>query len=272
MITQDTLPKLLYPVAGWLADVKFGRYRVIKASMTLMWIGSVILLAALIVQYSVTYLDGSHNTTNKILWFIPVLVLVYLVNAVGIAGFHSNVIPFGLDQMEDGSGEEYSAFIHWYYWTRNFSIGTLILTIPYSTNCNYYTGQGHSVLEHGDKIDLIILATEVGFLSLALCLDFLISDWLVKEPKTQNPLKKVVQISTFVAKHKHPVGWRSAFTYTSIASRTDLAKTMYGGSFESEDVEAVKTFWRILILMLSLGAPAILVETVSTKLLGPHKP
>lgn len=265
IVFQFFIPGLLYPLAGWLADVIYGRYRVIQASMRLMWVGSVVLQLALILQYALNYIiTPSHkNVLDGVI--TAVVVLVYLVNAVGIAGFHSNIIPFGLDQMEDGSAEQYSAFIHWYYWTRNLSLGTLVWLGIYSLGsvCNPSSGKYQQL--YVDRADLIVLVSNVGLLSLALCLDFLLSHWLVKEPKTQNPLKKVLTVSHFVAKHKQPVGHRSAFTFASwgrgIPSRSDLAKRLYGGPFESEDVEAVKAFWRIIVFLLSLGG-ALIVESI----------
>ena len=46
---------------------------------------------------------------------------------------------------------------------------------------------------------------------------------------------------------------RSAFTYweNKIPSQVDLGKSKYGGPFSEEDVENVKTFWRIVVVLLS---------------------
>lgn len=266
-LLQYTLPGLLYPVAGWLADVKFGRYKVIRASMLLMWVGSIVLVSSLILQYKFTYPPNENEDVTRYL-SKPVLALVYIVNAMGIAGFHANIIPFGLDQMEDGSTDQYSAFIHWYYWTRNLSLGVLVQITFYSLYpiCKPIAGTVAS-LELHDKVNLIVLIVEVGFLTLALCLDFLYSNWLIKEPKTQNPLKTVTNVTWFILRHNQPVGYRSAFTYSSreagLPSRAKLATRPYGGPFETEDVEAVKTFWYILVFMASLGGMFIVDHTVS---------
>ena len=54
-------------------------------------------------------------------------------------------------------------------------------------------------------------------------------------------------------KHRHPER-RSAFTYWEdyTPSRIDLGKEKYGGPFTYEQVEDVKTMFRLLLLMLSL--------------------
>ena len=59
--------------------------------------------------------------------------------------------------------------------------------------------------------------------------------------------------ATIGRKHGYPER-RSAFTYweQEIPSRIDLAKQKYGGPFTTEEVEDVKTFFRILLLLTSL--------------------
>ncbi len=53
---------------------------------------------------------------------------------------------------------------------------------------------------------------------------------------------------------------RSAFTYCDDErpSRVDCAKSRYGGPFTTEQVEDVKAFLRILILLHSLGATFVM--------------
>ena len=249
------LPLLLYPLAGWLADTKLGRYRVMKGSMWIMWIGSVILLCDLTLHYYFTYRHPQKAAIAVL--NLPVAVAVYILNAIGLAGFQANIIPFGVDQMEDGSAEQYSSFVHWYYWTRNFSLGLMItIALQSSAACRSST-------EHTDRIGLIILVSEVGFLSLALLLDFFFSHILIKEPKAQNPLQTVFKVSLFIARHNQPVGQRSAMTYDrGYYSRSDLATVPYGGPFEVESVEAVKTFWRMIIFLATASLAIIPIYTV----------
>lgn len=265
---QDSIPRLLYPLTGWLADTKFGRYKVMRTSMWLMWAGSVVLLLVLILRYKYTYPLAHDHAALESGITIPALIVVYAVNSVGLAGFHANIIPFGLDQMEGGSGDQLSAFTHWYYWSRNFSMGLFVHAVLYVVFvCKEEGEEINQYPEPADRMDLVILAVEVGFLTLALALDFLFSDWLVKEPRTQNPLKTIRKISLFVMRHSRPVGRRSAFSYASMGrklpSRSDLAKRLFGGPFESEDVESVKTFWNVIILLLSLGGGFFVIHAVS---------
>ena len=64
-------------------------------------------------------------------------------------------------------------------------------------------------------------------------------------------LKTIYQVLKFAAKHKAPLN-RSALTYweENIPSRLDLGKSRYGGPFTTEQVEDVKTFFKMLTIFL----------------------
>ena len=64
---------------------------------------------------------------------------------------------------------------------------------------------------------------------------------------TTNPLKLIYQVLKYAVKNNYP-RLRSAFTYWEDKpySRIDLGKYKYGGPFTIEQVEDVKTFFRIL--------------------------
>lgn len=274
---QEVLPKFFYPVAGWIADAKVGRYKVIRFSLFLMWLGSVILLLIAMLKYSVAYspdMNEQHVDDRYRKVFIATLLFAvpaYILNSVGIAGFHSNIIPFGLDQMEDGSTEQHSAFIHWYYWTTNLSFGVLIRLMIHA-NTHYCTqafsfGPGRAnpdpyKMESLLRLDFVLLVCDCAFLSAALCIDFLFSPkYLNKDPKTHYPIRRIWKISKFVRDNKKLVGRRKAITfiYETPPSRWDFAKRLYGGPFDDDDVDDVHTFWRILGFIFSVGLCGIFI-------------
>ena len=61
----------------------------------------------------------------------------------------------------------------------------------------------------------------------------------------------VYDVIRYAIKHKHPTQ-RSAFTYCedTIPSRIAFGKQDYGGPFTTEQVENVKTLFRIILLQL----------------------
>lgn len=260
-VLTDVLPKLLYPLAGLLADAKLGRYRVMKYSVLLMWGGALLLTVVSILRYKLQF--RYENV------FFPLLVIIYFTNVLGTAGYHSNVIPFGIDQMPGCSGEQISGFIHWYYWTRNCNFGLIFQFTLQSLHmyCNKAARKGE-FRETREQLNLYILLVHITFLTAAVCLDFLFSSSskLDKDPKIHNPIKKLKDISTFIVKHKHPVGHRKAitFTYQAPPVRSDFAKQLYGGPFEDDEVEGVTAFWRILSFLLAAGFGAYIMKSVRT--------
>ena len=85
--------------------------------------------------------------------------------------------------------------------------------------------------------------------------------WLIIEPKSSQSLKTIYQVLKFAAKHKAPLN-RSALTYweEDIPSRLDLRKSRYGGPFTTEQVEDVKTFFKILAISLPVFAASSLLK------------
>ena len=259
-VLLDVLPKLFYPFLGWLADAKLGRYKVMQRSLWIMWVAAVLLLTASTLLYSFTSVYGFINGIQPLVVFLPVMMIIYFVGAIGTAGFHVNVIPFGIDQMEDGSAKEICSFLHWYYWTRNVNFGIIIQFAISSTS--FYC---HSNKVDQNAYDLVIALLQVTFITIAVCLDFLFSKNLNKDPKIHNPIQKVKEISTFIYRHNQPVGQRSAytFTYDSPPARSDFAKKTYGGYFEEDDVEEVTSFWSIVLLMMTIGFGIFVLQSVS---------
>lgn len=84
---------IFYPVAGWLADVYFGRYQTIRSSFWLMWIGTVSLTLILVVS------QGTGSWHNKNIIRIVLCTLAFIAINIGLAGFQANAIPFGTDQL-----------------------------------------------------------------------------------------------------------------------------------------------------------------------------
>ena len=99
---------LVLPFAGWLADVRFGRFRVIYWSVWTMWISALLLTVSSIV----TQLVESYRNSQQC---IQVALLTFL--GIGYAGFQANIIQFGVDQLHDASTTEITSFIIWYVWT-----------------------------------------------------------------------------------------------------------------------------------------------------------
>ena len=207
--------------AGWLADVYFERYKVLRWSIIIMWISSLLLTTTFVVEEIVTFTNYYQ--------------LVFLASlGIGYGIFQVNIVQFGIDQLTDASTDEIVSFINWYAWS--FISSAVIINFACQCTSSQYKFIAPLML----CVGLSVVAS-----SLFLC-----NKVLIKEPITQNPFKIIYRVLKYAVKHKY-ARQRSAFTYCEddIPSRLDFGKSKYGGPFTTEQVEDVKTFFRALGLV-----------------------
>ena len=217
---------LTLSIAGWIADVYLGRYRVLYLSVWVVWTALVLTtMNSVLLKTVSTYTTRIHSYVN---------VIFGTAMAFGFGAFQANIIQFGIDQLRDASSDEVSSFIFWYIWTcvSSYRVANLALECL----SGQYLLLGNVILCAG--------------LSISLSSMLLFNHWLVKEPVTPNPFKLVYSVIRYAIKHKHP-GCRSAFTYCEDEppSRMDFGKSKYGGPFTTEQVEDVKTFLRFIVVL-----------------------
>ena len=163
---------LTLPVAGWLADIYFGRYKVINWSMWTMWVAFMLVTASSVVAQFVE----SYNSINRYMRGV-----LMVTNVIGFAGFQANVIQFGIDQLHDASTSEITSFISWYIWCAYSSYFAVDSTI-----------KGLDCAQRDSQLFGIFMICVL--LSAALSFTLLFNHWLVKEPVTQNPFKLVYNV------------------------------------------------------------------------------
>ena len=214
-----------------------------------MWIGALVLGTNLCINSLISpHYEGVQLAVNVVL--LPVALLAM---EAGIAGFHANVIPFGIDQLSSGSGDQLSGFITWFVFTTFIRTG--IVAFPFS--CPQQNRPSYYVL--------LQCLVQISLLSAALILNSFCRDWFVIEPHTSNPFKLVAKVLNYVRKNKYPQ-CRSAFTYEGHLkpSRIDFAKASFGGPFSTEQVEDVKTFLRVTCALVTMGA-VVVVSILTTQ-------
>ena len=224
---------LFYPLAGFIGEVKWT-----KAKM--MVLGSLVMLAGqilLAVSVALTVAFKLALTNWVFIAFLP-LVLVIL----GKGAFEANVIQYGRDQLDFASSEVLSSFVYWCYWTQYLPTLLLILVSQLAS----LMPMSSIVLSVGSFLPPLIAV------AVLLCLySSCRKNMLAELGKHVSPMKLIWRVMKFAWQHKHPLR-RSAFTYSELPSRLDLAKKRYGGPFRTEEVEEVKSFWSILFLLASL--------------------
>ena len=258
------LLQLFYPLAGLLADVRYGRYKCVIGSLWSFAGGVVVLsVVAFALKYSPHYLKlDDHSWSYAVLAImlaflgIPAIVGALLFLA-SIVAFNANVIQFGLDQLHDSPTEHLVLYIHWY----------VVLSFA-----------GGQMADLTTSLCFLKVTNELGTVALALLAYVLLISslcvgyckrhvWFLADSGSRNPYRLVYQIICFARKHTYPLR-RSAFTYCEdeLPSRLDLGKEKYGGHYSTEQVENVKVFLGLLRVLLSLG-PLFAVERSSIALL-----
>ena len=115
-----------FPIAGWIADTKFGRHQVIKVGIWTCLVGNILSVSATLISYT-SASKFCHN-------FFEVLAYIGLsVFTFGDVAIKANIIQFSLDQCLGASGDELSAVIQWSIWASHFThcIFTIfIMSVP----------------------------------------------------------------------------------------------------------------------------------------------
>ena len=252
---------LLYPVSGLLAETLTTRFKVMIGGTVLAVIGLTGVIISVIIG-SIEIFNQNKSQANKNFdYFDPVkrydsvvpLVIGFIIYLFGLSIFEANAIQFGTDQLQFANNEEFSKFVHWYVWTLFVLQYLLIFILTFLIYVNY---------EYILYWIIFQSAYAFSFSALALVMICCCRHHLFTEPVGHtNPVKLIFKVIDFARRHKQPVR-RSAFTYGDLPpSRLDFGKERYGGPFTTEEVEDVKSFGRIFLMLLTLFGLFIFLGT-----------
>jgi len=221
-----------YPFFGWLADARFGRYKVIKFSLLGMWLFSFLFCLAFMI---IIILEEAEILTNGTHVHEGVSVTLEIALTIALSGCQANIIQFGIDQLADAPSYTITSFIQWYGWIWFFM--RFLAKLSHYCFCHHY-----------EEVDKLIIP---GMLTVSLCLDFFCSGWLIHEPVSKNSLRLIYKVLKYAWLNKYPSKRSNFFLWDrNRCSRIDVAKNMFGGPFTTSEVEDVKTFWRILLVLV----------------------
>ena len=245
-LTIHGITQILFPVAGHLADCYVGKYNVIRFSLWTGWVG----FAVMGIFFSLETFNDHISILNQ--YFI--MPIVFMLLSVSYICFTATVIPFGMDQLQGASHVHFRSFFCWWYWTWN--VGVILVNVP--QYCQTRTELG------------VTIQAEIGVvcLSAALILDALFKHWFVIEPKSsKNPIRQIVRVLREVRSGKKTTHWIPSSVRHELdlrqLSRLDLMKKRYGGKYEAEEVEDVCMFFRIMLVLCSVGLPIFSYAGVS---------
>jgi peptide/histidine transporter 3/4 len=249
--TVFAIASCLYPLSGFVADIYVGHYRIIIFSLLLLLcgcislsVGSVLYFSNVIESHGIKIISGQPE-------FYVVISLGFVLIFVGLSGYRSNYIQLGLDQLQDAPSYSLGLFIHAVEWFMIIGRTLLLLVVSWST-CKF-------------EMPVIRLLVSLPLLLVLMLLVLMVvgwwkRKWFHKEPAQHNPYRTVIKVISFTLKRKYPIQF-SSFTSSSEEqhSRLDHAKKRYGGPFTTEQVEDVKAFFKIIMILISLGPVFVLV-------------
>ena len=237
--TTFLLLLILSPFLIWLADAKFGRYRLVMFGSLMVFGSSVVFYLALLV--------------SKDLLSLVFYSLAYVVSIIGTTCFSLAIVPFLTDQFVGATSDELSAVVQWHTWSVSFGeVLSRVILIFYVAP---YFG------DIGNTLIAIIYAVPLAVIIISDCL---CQQWLDRAHKVTNPIKLIIQVLNYTRKHRYPER-RSAFTYIDEEqpTRMDYGKEKFGGPFTEEEVEDVKTVLRLIPLVICISALAVMGKSVS---------
>ena len=259
--------RVFYPVAGVIADSYLGRYRVINIGLWLLWVGFAINALA----FSFLWLIPPGLLVGNAYKYIVAIISIFLFSA-GSGSVEGTIIPFGVDQLSQGaSSDEISSYFYYYYIARNIAglVATMLHFIIFDIISFFPKSDKYSATKTYEmNIDSGHIARNmlsVSAASVALLVLFYSRNRFYRDKQHSNALKLVTKVLCFAARVKRHLPWRNrAFRYGGAKTpRIDLAKTENDGDFSGEEVEEVKTFYRMLLLILSLFGYFITYGAVS---------
>ncbi len=206
-------------------------------------IGGIVNAIILPIMLTRTLFDSFESAVISLIVVNCVLGLFLLISLlIAFAGFLANVIQFGVDQLNDSPSRDSFLFIHWFLFTLyiGISFGKLVWS---SVNATGFLSL---------SIFGLVLLVELICIPVTFCVAK--RRWFVIDTGIGNPYKEVARVVGFARRNKIPIQ-RSAFTFweDDIPTGLDLGKDKYGGPFTTEQVENVKSFFGIVILLFSVG-------------------
>ena len=224
---------LLFPLFGYIGE-KWTRYYLIITGVIVICVP-----AMLIEMMALTYGPEYFETHRELTLILITCVLVMFLFAQGMLG--PNLVQFGADQIQSAPSQELASYARWCVFV--IFLADSFLDVLQSIQ--------HAI----PKFTAFFYILAVSFIILTMgsaIIGFYFKYYLTIEPPSNiDPVKLIGKVIKYAWKHKYPER-PSSFTYSGgIPSRLDYGKNRYGGPFTTDQVEDVKSFWNVLVVILS---------------------
>ncbi len=233
---QSTVTYLAFPVMGWIAEVLVGRTKMVTFSIHSMWLGMVFVTLSYVLQQLTC---GIQNTIVN--YSLTSLGMIFLI--AGTAGFFADLPAYILEQMISEPSDKLRSAVNWLTWSMFIGLSIRYTVLP----------QNHSP----DTKSFLLLSVSftVTFLcSVMLIVHQIFSRHFVKVgTMKKNPSKLIWNVVLYAFRQPRSKR-RSALSYwdSTVPDRYYFAKETNGGQFTDEEVEDVKSFWRVFFVICTL--------------------
>ena len=222
---------LMFPLFGLIADVWIGRYKAIMIGTGLCFLSWIIGAIGIIIN---TYIQQHFMN-----FFWIIFAIGYIFQYIGYTSFRANIIQYNIDQLVGASAIKLTTVIYWH--ATSIQVGAVLF---YPLQCSF---------DDNAYFNTTILIASGASVSLVLVTHSFFKHKLENVSLINNPIKLIVRVLCYARNHKYPEN-RSALTYweEEAPSRLELGKEKYGGPFTEEEVEDVKTIFRLLPLFIAV--------------------
>ncbi len=266
LVTVEASIAILSPLAGYLADMKYGQYKVLKVSTQFMIVFKFFILLFWILIWSLV------NTRD---YKFDILVSCLLISIIGyLAGrvlFITNIVQFGIEQLRDDPTFKSDFYLVMVLLADQLT--ELVIKVYKSLFDLRWIVQNNIIfMSNGSIVAFdVCFSASVVFSVIILFLVEKYSSKFQHHNTKGNPYKLVYGVMSFAIKHKKPIR-RSAFTYCDDErpSRLDFGKQRYGGPFTTEQVEDVKVMMNIVKVLIAL-CPYFLLEFTGNTVLAQYR-
>ena len=224
-------------LSAWLAGWK---YRLVD----IVFIGMIITGVACLVGAISGILASASIGCGTVCTTVLINIFWILLNT-GLAPVIANIFQLVVEQIPGASSSQLSSLVSWFVFSKHLGYWLSEILIGVFHRC--IGRDGKSYLQYSPYFIFVSGAIYATVLSMYSLLKYKLVDYL----PTSNTVSHIYQVVKYAIKHRRPVQ-RSAMTYweEKIPKGMDLSKRKYGGSFSSEQVEDVKTFFRLLQLFV----------------------
>ena len=224
---------LLSPLPGLVADKYFPRIQVISFCLLLSFIGSSIQS-----MFHTLFELSIVPVPEPVYFLIHILAIVLLV--LGSSGIFALLLPVGLDQMEGAGESKLKSYFNWHYWIGNFG---------YLFAFGRYIIYTDSLWDRLDLLGSSYLATLSIFLALVVLKVSTMLNLLQWNKPVGTPLRQILGVVYWGFRNKRD--HRSESRYSQL-SLFDYAAKENGGRFYYDEIFDVKTFLKILFVILNM--------------------